>query len=117
MPDRRRLIFHGAAVSLLSLVLTITGALAFVAIAPRSWSQWIVDLGPLAGAILLGVLLYLPTKLLTRETAITCPTCNQQTLQAEGDVNGEPIRHNCSNCGAKYLDGELIGASKTPPNK
>ena len=107
MPERQqriRLAGHSLGVNFALLGLIVVVAIGIAVFAPRSFTDWLVGVGPFWGAIVFALPFFFISRILAKSTATKCPKCGEETLEAEPGRN-TPIRHHCSTCNTVFIDG------------
>ena len=105
---RTNLSVHGNNVALYGVMIAVCLALIAKVYAPQEYIDWVLDLGPLFGSIFMGLLLYVPIKLLSILTTAKCPNCGKRSLTTFGTLKDGSVSHSCSKCGSYYKDGVEI---------
>ena len=103
---KRKLIFHGGSSAFATTWIFVAAVVVVALVLPRRWVEWFMSLNPWIGILVLGGLSLLVTPFLRGKLAAQCPGCHEQTFATVSSESDVDVRHECSQCGLVYVNGE-----------
>lgn len=105
--QRFKLAKQGFGVKVTLLLAVVVLALFVAQFLPASITQWLLDIGPFVGALVFAIPFFFISRSLEKSTAIHCPNCNEEALEADASLRNT-YTHRCSSCGIRYVNGREI---------